>query len=188
MLTWKGSSYCLFVLHCRSDVWASPLSSCRRGYVLSRRIAGWQHSSCCIPASVTVPFSVPRLRSCSRLTSRIHWPNAGLMLSQRRIRWINNKPALDWCIVIAGMSKRSANTLHWFNARSTSHSLGAMFQKAASFWVRLTQKVAKVWYVHMTRKYPWNINRVGLEVDRDSKVFEMRDAQGYPRATFLTPG
>ena len=62
-------------------------------------------------------------------------------------------------------------------------SLGAKFQKAASFWVRLTQKVAKVWYVHMTGKYPWNINRVGVEVDRGSKVFKMRDVQGYPRAT-----
>ena len=33
-------------------------------------------------------------------------------------------------------------------------SLRAKFQKAASFLVRLTQKVAKVVYVHMTGKYP----------------------------------
>ena len=71
------------------------------------------------------------------------------------------------------------------------YSLAAKFQKAASFWARLTQKVAKVWYVHMTRKYPWNINRVGVEVDRGSKVFKMRDVQGNSRATkttFLTTG
>ena len=61
-------------------------------------------------------------------------------------------------------------------------SLGAKFLKAASFWVGLTQKVAKVWYVHMTGKYSWNINRVGVEVDHGSKVFKMRDVQGYPRA------
>ena len=59
------------------------------------------------------------------------------------------------------------------------NSLGAKFKKAASFWVRLTQKEAKVWYVHMTG----NINKVGVEVDRGSKVFKMRDVQGYPRAT-----
>ena len=46
------------------------------------------------------------------------------------------------------------------------NSLGAKFQKAASFLVRLTQKEAKVWYVHMTGKYPWNNNKVGVEVDR----------------------
>ena len=63
------------------------------------------------------------------------------------------------------------------------YSQGAKFQKAASFLVRLTQKVAKVWYAHMTGTYPWNINRVGVEVDRGSKVFKMWDAQGYPRAT-----
>ena len=66
----------------------------------------------------------------------------------------------------------------------SSHScLGAKFQKAASFLVRFTQKVTEVWYVHMTGKYPWNINRVGVEVDRGRKVFKMRDVQGYPRAT-----
>ena len=35
----------------------------------------------------------------------------------------------------------------------------------------------------MTGKYLWNIKRVGVEVDRGSKVFKMRDVQGYPRAT-----
>ena len=34
----------------------------------------------------------------------------------------------------------------------------------------------------MTGKYPWNIKRVGLEVERVSKVFKTRDVQGYPRA------
>ena len=38
-------------------------------------------------------------------------------------------------------------------------------------------------YYVMSGKYPWNINRVGVEVDRGSKVFKMRDVQGYPRAT-----
>ena len=37
--------------------------------------------------------------------------------------------------------------------------------------------------MHMTGKYPWNINRVGVEVDRGSKVFKMRDVQGYLRTT-----
>ena len=32
--------------------------------------------------------------------------------------------------------------------------------------------------MHMTGKYPWNFNRVGVEVDRGSKVFKMRDVQG----------
>ena len=32
---------------------------------------------------------------------------------------------------------------------NSSYSLGAKFQKAASFCVRLTQKVTEVWYVHM---------------------------------------
>ena len=63
-----------------------------------------------------------------------------------------------------------------------AHSLGAKFQKAASFWVRLTQKMVKVRYVHVAGKYSWNINSVGVEVDRGSKVFKMRDVQGYPRA------
>ena len=54
-------------------------------------------------------------------------------------------------------------------------SLGVKSQKAASFWVRLTQIVAKVWYVHMAGKYPWNIDRVGVEVDRGSKVFKISD-------------
>ena len=35
----------------------------------------------------------------------------------------------------------------------------------------------------MTGKYPWNINRLGVKVDRGSKVFKMRDVQGYTRAT-----
>ena len=37
----------------------------------------------------------------------------------------------------------------------------------------------------MTGKYTWNVIRVGVEVDRGSKVFKMRDVQGYPRATRL---
>ena len=37
--------------------------------------------------------------------------------------------------------------------------------------------------MHIKGKYPWNINRVGVEVDRGSKVLKMRDVQGYPRAT-----
>ena len=36
--------------------------------------------------------------------------------------------------------------------------------------------------MHMTGKYSWNINRVDVEFDRGSKVFKMRDVQGYPRA------
>ena len=36
--------------------------------------------------------------------------------------------------------------------------------------------------MYATRKYPWNIIEVGVEVDRGSKVFKMRDVQGYPRA------
>ena len=29
--------------------------------------------------------------------------------------------------------------------------------------------------MHMAGKYPWNIDRVGVEVDRGSKVFKIRD-------------
>ena len=56
--------------------------------------------------------------------------------------------------------------------RPKRHSLGAKFKKADSFWVRLAQKVTKVWYVHMTGKYSWNINRVGVEVDRAAKFLK----------------
>ena len=37
--------------------------------------------------------------------------------------------------------------------------------------------------MHMTEKYPRNINRVGVVFDRGSKVFKMRDVHGYSRAT-----
>ena len=36
--------------------------------------------------------------------------------------------------------------------------------------------------MYMAGKYPWNIIGVGVEIDRGSKVFKMRDVQGYLRA------
>ena len=39
----------------------------------------------------------------------------------------------------------------------------------------------------MTGERPWIIIRVGVEVDRGSKIFKMRDVQGYPRATKTNP-
>ena len=49
-----------------------------------------------------------------------------------------------------------------------------MFKKTASFLVCFTHKVVEV-----LDKYLQNIVRVGVEVSRGSKVFEMSDVQGY---------
>ena len=67
------------------------------------------------------------------------------------------------------------------------YSLGAKFQKTASFFlVCLTQNVVEV-----LKKYLQNIVRVGVEVSRGSKILKLRDVQGYRRAPktlhFLTP-
>ena len=56
------------------------------------------------------------------------------------------------------------------------YSLRAMF---ASFLVCLTQKVEKIWNSYVLEKYLQNIVKMSVEVSRDSKVFKMRDAQGY---------
>ena len=54
------------------------------------------------------------------------------------------------------------------------YSLGAKFQKNASFFVCSTHKVVEV-----LDKYIQNIVRVGVEVSRGSKVLKMRYVQGY---------
>ena len=59
---------------------------------------------------------------------------------------------------------------------------GSLGAKSCNVSLRLTQKVAKVWVVIMTGKYPWNIIRVGVELYCGCKVPEIRDVQGYPRA------
>ena len=65
---------------------------------------------------------------------------------------------------------------------ATWYILGA---KSCNVSLRLTQKVAKVCVVIITRKYPKDMIRVGAELQCGSKVPEMRDALGYPRAQIL---
>ena len=70
--------------------------------------------------------------------SKIHLANIGLMLGHRLRRW----------------HKISSILPHFL----CTLSLGANFQKAASFLVHLSRKVAKVFYVYMIGKYPVNKN------------------------------
>ena len=69
------------------------------------------------------------------------------------------------------------NEILWGTKLWSIYSLGAKFQKTASFLVCLTQKMVEV-----LEKYLQNIVRGGVEVSRGSKVLQMRDVEGYPWA------
>ena len=60
------------------------------------------------------------------------------------------------------------------------YSLGAKFQKTASFFSLFETKSGRGIYV--SEKYLQNIVRVGVEVSRGSKVLKKRDVQRYPSA------
>ena len=58
-----------------------------------------------------------------------YWPNVGLLLSQRRKRWVNSNPTLDQRFMRAGMwmlEDTCINTVHYYKIILIAH-MAAMY-------------------------------------------------------------
>ena len=107
-------------------------------HLLCRRII--VSSACIVTAdkcqTVTFIILYQSLWPHCRLSDTIHWTNIGLMLGQRRRRWLNIKPVFGQCILFAGILSPARLTA-FPTKHIPSYTAGTMVGECRARWANI---------------------------------------------------